>query len=162
METQLSEPLKAVLIKIATELKKFKWRPDVTANEIDVFQGHLGMFKEHTWQGNEELPDVSVDIIMDMHFEQNEQNQVYFLVYKTDYSLWVDDVGGVDRMESNDVDTPFTEQDFNNVAKFIEVAKKINDQVMQRAVNVSYAYSQESAQEWKDSKERGDWKTDQY
>ena len=156
MESQITESLKAILLKIAIELKKLGWTPDTTANEIDIFQGHLGMFKNHTWEGGGDAPDVSTDIIMDMHFEQNEQNQVYFLVYKTDYSMWVDDVGGSDVMDNGDLDTPFTEQDVNNVAKFVEAAKKIDNQVITRAEEVAYNYSQESTQDWRGSSEKVD------
>jgi hypothetical protein len=157
MESQLSESLKAILLKIAIELKKLRWKPDTTANEIDVFQGHLGMFKNYFWEGNEDTPDVSVDIIMDMHFEQNGQNNVHFLVYKTDYSLWVDGVGGSDRIDNGNIDIPFTEQDVNNVAKFIEVARKLNDQIIQKAEEVAYEYSQESSRRYQDYRDQKGW-----
>jgi hypothetical protein len=161
MEQQLSEPLKAILLKIALELKKMGWKSDSRSNEIDVFQGHLGMFKEYNWQGNGEVPDVDVNMVIDMRFEKNEQNNVYFLVYKTNYSMFVQDVGGSDKSEDSDVDVPFTEQDVNNIPKFIEAAKKINDHVSQTADEYAYEHAQTSGQEHHDYNQGGGWKADQ-
>jgi hypothetical protein len=161
MEQQLSEPLKAILLKVAMELKKFRWVPDTQSNEIDVFQGHLSMSKEYPWQGDTEVPDVDVTITVDMHFAQNEQNGVYFLVYHSDYSAFVQDVGGNDKSEDSDIDVPFTERDVNNIPKFIEAAKKINDQTTHAAEEFAYEHSQASSQAHHDYTTGGGWKADQ-
>lgn len=157
----LSESLKAILLKVAMELKKFRWKADTQSNEIDMFQNHLGMFKDYLWQGDGEVPDVDVTIAIDMTFSQNEQNGVYFIVYKTDYSMFVQDVGGNDKTEDSDVDEPFTERDINNISKFIEAAKKINDHTIQRADEYAYEHAQESNREYHDYTTGGGWKADQ-
>lgn len=148
METQLSEPLKAILLKIAMELKKFRWKTNVHTSEISVFQGHLDMAKDYIYDGGGENPDVDVTIGIDMTFQRNEQNNVYFLTYQATYSNFVQGVGGSDRENNSDIDIPFTEQDVNNQAKFVEAAKKINDQTMQEADQYAYEHSQESGNEW--------------
>jgi hypothetical protein len=153
MENQISEPLKAILIKVAIELKKLGWIPDSQTNEIDVFQGHIGMSKEHIWDKDANLPNVDVDIGLDLRFEQNIQNQVFFLVYDIDYRMFIQSVGGDDRRENSDVDVPFTEQDVNNIAKFQEAAKKINTESVSAADRFAYEFAQESYQDWKSGKQ---------
>jgi hypothetical protein len=148
MEQQLSEPLKAILLKIAMELKKFRWKTNVHTSEISVFQGHLDMSKDYIYDGGGENPDVDVTIGIDMTFQRNEQNNVYFLTYQSTYSNFVQGVGGSDRENNSDIDVPFTEQDVNNQTKFIEAAKKINDQTMQEADQYAYEHSQESGSDW--------------
>ncbi len=159
METQLSEPLKAILLKVAMELKRnYRWIPDIKSNEIDIFQGHLSMFKEYIWEGGGETPNVDVSITIDMHFKKNEQNNVYFLAYNAYYSLWIEGVGGTDREEYGDVEIPFTENDVNNISKFIDAAKKINQQSMDSAEEFAYNYSQESSQEFTRYRSEKGWK----
>jgi hypothetical protein len=158
METQLSEPLKAILLKVAMELKNLRWKSNSNTNEINVFQGHLEMFKNFIWQGDGEVPDVEVDMSIDVGFSRNEQNNVYFIVYNTNYNLYVQNVGGSDKHHNTDIDVPFTEQDLNNVVKFKEAAKKINDQTIQLANNFAYEYSQESNNAHQNYKNNGGWK----
>lgn len=142
------------------ELKKLRWKTNVATSEINIFQGHLDMSKDYIYDGGGENPDVDVTVGIDMTFRPNEQNNVYFLVYTANYSMFVQDIGGSDREENSDVDVPFTEVDVNNIAKFIEAAKKINDQVMQTADEYAYEHSQESGGEHQDYKSGG-WKADQ-
>ena len=149
MEQQLSESLKAILLKIALELKKLGWKPDAQSNEIDVFQGHLSMSKEWDYDNDSELPAVNVVQAVDMSFSPNEQNGVNFLIYKAYYQLFVEGAGGNDTEEDGDLGLDFTDQDANNLAKIQTAAKQIDQEVGSAAEEKAYAYANESYSEWK-------------
>jgi hypothetical protein len=150
MEQQLPDSMKAILVKIALELKKLGWKSDSQTNEIDVFQGHLGMYKNTEWRGDGKLPDVQIDVSVDMSFAQNEQNNVNFLVFNESYSLFIDGVGSSEKQEQADLSIDFSEADVNNIAKFQQAAKELNAHVQSNIEEHGYEYSQESYADWKD------------
>lgn len=150
MEQQLSDSMKAILIKIALELKRLGWKSDSQTNEIDVFQGHLGMFKNTEWRGDGELPDVQIDISIDLSFSQNEQNGVYFLVFNEAYSLSVDGASGSEKQERGDLSVDFSESDINNAVKFQQAAKELNEHIQSKIEEHGYEYAQESYADWKE------------
>jgi hypothetical protein len=170
MEQQLSDSMKAILVKIALELKKLGWKSDSQSNEIDVFQGHLGVFKNTEWRGDGELPDVQIDVSIDMSFAQNEQNGVHFLVFNESYSLFVDGVGSSEKQEQSDLSIDFSEADANNVAKIQQATKELNAHVQSKVEEYGYEYSQESYADWKEYHASGTayadraepWKDDNY
>lgn len=170
MEQQLSDSMKAILIKIALELKKLGWKSDSQTNEIDVFQGHLGMYKNTEWRGDGELPDVQIDVSLDLSFAQNEQNGVYFLIFNESYSLYVDGVGSSEKQDRADLSTDFSEADVNNVAKIQQAAKELNRHVEVKVDEYGYEYAQESYADWKEYFASGTayvdraepWKDDNY
>lgn len=170
MEQQLSDSMKAILIKIALELKKLGWKSDSHTNEIDVFQGHLGMYKNAEWRGNGELPDVQIDVDVDMTFDQNEQQNVYFLVFSESYSLSVDGASGSEKQERGNLSLDFSESDANNVAKIQQAAKELNVHVQKNIEEHGYEYAQESYADWKNYHASGTayadqsepWKDDNY
>lgn len=170
MEQRLSDSMKAILIKIALELKKLGWKSDSHTNEIDVFQGHLGMYKNTEWRGDGELPDVQIDISVDMSFDQNEQNGVYFLVFNESYSLYVDGVGSTEKQEQSDLSIDFSDADANNIAKIQQAAKELNGHVQVQVDELGYEYAQESYADWKEYFSSGTayadraepWKDDNY
>lgn len=150
MEPQLSDSMKAILVKIALELKKLGWKSDSQTNEIDVFQGHLGMYKNTEWRGDGELPDVQIDISIDMSFAQNEQNGVYFLVFNESYSLFVEGAASNEKQEESDLSIDFSEADVNNIVKIQQAAKELNGHVQVNVDEHGYEYAQESYADWKD------------
>jgi len=155
MEQYLSDSMKAILIKIALELKKLGWRSDSQTNEIDVFQGHLGMYKNSEWRGDNDLPDVQVDVTIDMSFAQNEQNSVYFLVFKESYSMFVEGAGSGEKQQQNDVSVDFSESDVNNFAKIQQAAKELNQHIQKNVEEYGYEFSQESYSDWKQYNDSG-------
>ena len=148
MEQHLSDSMKAILIKIALELKKSGWKSNSQTNEIDVFQGHLGMFKDMEWRGNDDLPDVQIDVYVNMSFAQNEQNDVYFLVFNESYSMFVDGVGSTEKQGKSDLDIDFSETDVNNIVKIQQSAKNLNDRIRLNVEEYGYEYAQESYADW--------------
>lgn len=172
MEQQLSDSMKAILVKIALELKRLGWKSDSQTNEIDVFQGHLGMYKNTEWRGNgpDELPDVQIDISIDMSFAQNEQNGVYFLVFNESFSLSIDGASGSEKQEQSDLNIDFSDADVNNIAKIQQAAKELNEHVQNNVDEYGYEYAQESYTDWKDYNAGGTayadkaepWKDDKY
>jgi hypothetical protein len=177
MEQQLSDSMKAILVKIALELKRLGWKSDSQTNEIDVFQGHLGMYKNTEWRGEQwrgsgpgELPDVQIDISIDMSFAQNEQNGVYFLVFNESYSLSLDGASGSEKQEQSDLNIDFSEADANNIVKIQQAAKELNEHVQGNVDEHGYEYAQESYADWKDYNASGTayadksepWKDDNY
>jgi hypothetical protein len=149
MDIQLTDNLKAILIKVATELKKYKWSSNVGSNEINLFQNHLEMETAYVYDGRHELPDVNVEPSLDLTFRKNEQNNVYFLVYKTNVHLWIKSVGGTDQVDDGDIDVSFTDVDVSNNAKITQTAALINTQVKEFSDTAAYKYAQESYSEWK-------------
>lgn len=171
MEQQLSDSAKATLIKIALELKKMGWKSNSHTSEIDIFQGHIGMHKDSIWNGNNELPDVQVDVFIDMSFERNEQNDVYFLVFNESYSLFVEGAGSSEKQKRSDMSIDFVfKADANNIAKIRLAAKELNDHVNSNIDEYGYEYSQESYNAWKQYNASGTayadrtepWKDDNY
>jgi hypothetical protein len=138
------------LVKIALELKKMGWKSDSQTNEIDVFQGHLGIYKTTEWRGNEELPDVHIDVSVDISFDKNEQNDVYFLVFNESYSLFVQGVGSNEKQDRSNLSVDFSESDVNNVAKIQQTAKELNIHVQKNIEEYGYEFAQESYKDWKD------------
>ncbi len=161
MEQQLSDSMKAILVKIALELKKLGWKSDSHSNEIDVFQGHLGVFKNTEWRGDDELPDVQIDVSVDMSFVQNEQNGVYFLVFNESYSLFVDGVGSNEKQEQSDLSIDFSETDVNNIVKIQQAAKELNAHAHSKVEEYGYEYAQESYADWKEYNASGTAHADQ-
>lgn len=148
MEQQLSDSMKAILVKIALELKKMGWKSNSQTNEIDVFQGHLGMYKELVWEGDVDLPDINVDVNIDMGFSLIEEGE-YFLVLNEEYSLFAEGVGSSQKVNESDLDVSFSERDVSNQLEIQNAAKKINVNVLERVDKYGYEYSQESSQDWK-------------
>ncbi len=160
MKQPLSDSMKAILIKIALALKSHGWVSDKETNEIEVYQGYLSAYKEFSWDGDSDLPNVAIDCVAKLSFEQNEQNQVYFLVYSEDYSLFIDGVGNSQKNSDSDLNIPFSESDVNNTAKFQQAANEINNHFNKSSSELGYEFAQESYEEWKNYSS-GDWKADQ-
>lgn len=155
MEQNLSDSMKAILIKIALELKKLGWKSDSQTNEIDVFQGHLGIYKNTEWRGNNELPNVQIDVSVDMSFDKNEQNDVYFLVFNESYSLFVEGAGSSEKQDRGNLSLDFSETDSNNISKIQQSAKELTDHVQKNIEEHGYEYSQESYADWKEYNSNG-------
>lgn len=170
MQQQLSDSMKAVLVKIALELRKMGWTSDSKTNEIDVFQGHLEMYKKSEWSDNRNLPDVQIDVSLDMSFVQNEQNNVYFLVFKESYSMFVEGADSSEKREESDLSIDFSETDINNIVKIQQAAKVLNSRVQTNIDEYGYDYAQESYNDWKEYHSNGTayvdkfepWKDDAY
>jgi len=160
MEQQISESIKAILIKIALELKKLGWKSESQSNEIDIHQNHLGMFKESDWDGQHDLPDVSVVQGVDMRFKKNEQNNVYFLTYESNYQLFVDGVGGDDIKENGDLDVDFLEHDVSNMNKIQKAASQISKDISEEANEKAHTFAENSYSEWRIYNSGGGWKAD--
>lgn len=149
-QSSLSEPLKAILLKIAMELKKYSWKPNSQTNEIDIFQSHVEMYKEYTWDGENDNPDVELTVTTDLKLENNQQNGVYFLVYNTKYNMFIQGVGGDDKSDDSDLDITFDEQDVSNIGKFQIAAKQINDKLVSLANEYAYEFARENKKQHQD------------
>lgn len=160
MEPQnLSEPLKAILVKIATEMKKYGWRANSETSEIDLHQGHIPLTKEYTW--NEDRPPVDVTLQIDMSLGSNKPEGPWYIFYEINYNFYVDSVGSSAKNDSSDLEVQFTEQDVSNLEKIVVAAKKLNFDILKYADEYASDYSQESLGGWDDYHNRGGWKADQ-
>jgi hypothetical protein len=158
MEPQnLTEPLKALLLKIATELKKYGWKANVETSEIDIHQGHIPVSKEYFWkEGN---PGVTVSIELDFTFKSNQPSGPWFIVYDVVYNFYIDSVDSTSMAENSDVDIEFTEQDVNNLEKIVVGAKQLNSNIVSSSDQYAEEFSQENHGDW-DKYNKDGWKYD--
>jgi hypothetical protein len=159
MEPQnLSEPLKAILIKIATELKKYGWKANSQTSDIDLHQGHIPLTKEYTW--NEDRPSVDVTLQIDLSFGSNTPQGPWYIIYDIHYQFYVDSVGSSAKNDDSDMEVPFTEQDVNNLEKIVVTTKKLNYDIIKYSDEYAYEYSQESHNSWDAYHNQGGWQSD--
>ncbi len=155
MEQRLSDGLKAILLKISLELKTLGWKVNPDSSDIDIAQDRVSMLKDITWDGDGDLPDVDVNVTINLSLAKNEQNGVYFVVYTSEYGLFITNVGGSDEREESDLDTPFTEQDVNNINKFQEASRKLNGVIDDNASEYAHDFASQSYQHWRDYEDAG-------
>ena len=97
MNTNLNELQRALLIKIAIELKRLGWKPNTQSNNIDIAQGFVSMYKEYTVSYNLQIGvESGVDITLAPEGDQN------YVKYDKQLSLWTDDLGGKDYTDDGD------------------------------------------------------------
>jgi hypothetical protein len=160
MEKQITDNFKAILIKIALELKKRGWKANPQSSEINIFQGHIELSKEFPWDGQGNLPDVDVSLGLDLTVDPTDSPTEYMVSYKTDISLWIDNVGGDDESITGQSDVYFTEQDANNIAKIQNVANKLNFEINNSASGMAEKYAGEGNSDFQSYKSGG-YKADQ-
>jgi hypothetical protein len=160
MEPQnLSDSLKALLVKIATELKKYGWKANAETSEIDLHQGHIPLTKEYTY--NQDRPPVDVTLQIDMSLGANDPQGPWYIFYDITYNFYVDSVGSTAKNGNSDLDIEFTEQDINNLEKIVLAAKKLNFDIIKYSDEYASEYSNESHGDWDGYHNQGGWKADQ-
>jgi hypothetical protein len=126
MEPNLSDSLKAILVKIALELKKKKWVSDPETNELDIAQNHLSLSKTYSFNNG-----VDVGVHIEMTLAPGEGG--HYVIFKEEYLI---DCGHIeDKFGNSDASPVFTQKDSSNTEKIQLAASEIEKRIQSKSLD---------------------------
>jgi hypothetical protein len=137
----MNEKLKAILLKIATELRQFGWRPSGDYELNFRNSGHFSVRSSVKVEGtrDDETWTEGIDIELDLGLDTNDQI-TYYPEYELHGEIFMQGGNISDLEQVMDINVSFTENDVNNNQKIKLAAQQINTSVQ--------GYVQEQYQEY--------------
>jgi hypothetical protein len=136
----MNDKIKSILVKIALELKKSRWKVGQDPELTLASEGNIPLVKMITVDGafNDDEWKDNVETHIELKIESDDQI-TFFPTFTIYASIFIDGGSSKDIIYKLDADANFIEKDYNDSVKITDAANKIN-RVTETYIEDQYTY----------------------